>query len=749
MIDWTGERYVPWMPESEGHYEHLHRYRFAKEFVKGKKVLDLSCGEGYGSFMLAEESGEVIGIDIDENTIRHASMKYVKKNLEFIIGSMLDIPIKDGKMFDVIVCFEAIEHIEDHDGLMKEVKRLLKSDGVFVVSTPNKKYLLSNQPNYRSPFHLKELYFDEFRDLLSNEFKSILLYGQKVYPSSNIFPLYKESGPQKDFPIEKGDKEFLFASSDKKLAKFYIAVASDGSLDRNLVLGNSYLLDLSETLFRHKDAHISLLQDLVWKKEEALNDICNSPGWRIFLIYNKLRDKTFPVNTKRWFIANVILSVLIEPRGVFKKLSRLKNVFCCSATTKPFVLEKKIEENIPKVSQISDVTEVVEKFDEQYEEVLESTRLAVSTGLDRVKEPDEKSDMPMRIENIRVIAFYLPQYHPIPENDRWWGKGFTDWTNVVKAIPNFDGHYQPHLPADLGFYDLRVAEVREQQAEMAGEYGIYGYCYHHYWFNGRRLLERPFNEVLKTGRPDFPFCLCWANENWTRRWDGAEHEILIAQVHSKEDDIAFIRDIIPAFRDDRYIRVNGKPLLIVYRVNLLPNPKVTAEIWRVECKALGIGEIYLCAAQSFGITDPRPYGFDAAVEFPPHGVSFSEISEQVQITNPDFTGNIFGYKEVVQFEKKKKRPPYILFKTVMPSWDSTPRLQNTSNIFAHTTPDLYEEWLAHVIEYTNKNLFGDERLIFINAWNEWAEGAHLEPDRKHGDKFLKATKSVLEKFRTM
>jgi len=272
MLEWTGERYVPWADDTVTGYEHLHRYRLAKEFVKGKKVLDLACGEGYGSFMLAEEANEVIGIDIDETTIRHASSKYIKKNLEFIKGSITNVPIKGENIFDVVVCFEALEHIEDHDGLMKEVKRLLKEKGMFIVSTPNR-YIYSEQPNYQNPFHLKELYFDEFKELLSKYFENILIYGQKVYPSSNIFPLYKESSPTKDFPIEKGDKEFLFVSPDKKLARYFIAVASDSSMDKNLVPGNSYLLDLSETLIQQKDAHISHLEGVVREKEAEVEGL--------------------------------------------------------------------------------------------------------------------------------------------------------------------------------------------------------------------------------------------------------------------------------------------------------------------------------------------------------------------------------------------------------------------------------------------------------------------------------------------
>src|SRR5262249_26115230 len=274
--------------------------------------------------------------------------------------------------------------------------------------------------------------------------------------------------------------------------------------------------------------------------------------------------------------------------------------------------------------------------------------------------------------------FYLPQFHPIPENDRWWGKGFTEWTNVPKAKPNFQGHYQPRLPAELGFYDLRSPEIREQQAQLAREYGLHGFCYHHYWFGGKLLLELPFNEVLGSGRPDFPFCICWANENGTRRWDGAEHEILIAQNHSDEDDRNFIRGLFPAFEDRRYIRVNGKPLLIVYRVNILPEAKHTAEIWRQEAWEGGIGEIYLCAAQSFGILDPKLYGFDAAVEFPPHGVIAEDLAERVEKLNSRYGGSVYDYLVTANSLIHKPAPDYTLFKAVMPAWDNTPRRQDKS-----------------------------------------------------------------------
>lgn len=328
-IDGSGERYVPWMEEAAIHYEHLHRYAFAKEFVKGKKALDLACGEGYGSFMLSQEADSLAGVDIDEASMRHASSKYIKENLRFIKGSITDIPIKGKKIFDVIVCFEAIEHIERHNELMKEVKRLLRADGIFIVSTPNK-YLYTEQENYHNPFHLKELYFDEFKDLLSGNFQHVYLYGQEIYPSSNIFPLHKKKGPSKDFVIEKGEKEFRFLPSERKSARYYIAVASDSSLDKHLALGNSYLIDLSETLFRQreiesrdeglrqKETQISQLVGAVRDKEAALNNIYNSSGWKALLIYYRWRDRLFPINTKRRLLAKVILKTVAKAGGIFK-----------------------------------------------------------------------------------------------------------------------------------------------------------------------------------------------------------------------------------------------------------------------------------------------------------------------------------------------------------------------------------------------------------------------------------------------
>ncbi|MGB4875918.1 MAG: glycoside hydrolase family 99-like domain-containing protein [Candidatus Competibacter sp.] len=348
------------------------------------------------------------------------------------------------------------------------------------------------------------------------------------------------------------------------------------------------------------------------------------------------------------------------------------------------------------------------------------------------------------LDRVRLIAFYLPQYHPIPENDHWWGKGFTEWTNVTKAVPNFVDHYQPRLPADLGFYDLRVPEVREEQAALARRYGIYGFCYYYYWFAGKRLLNRPLDEVVQSGRPDFPFCVCWANENWSRRWDGLDSEILIAQEHSDEDDLNFIRTLEPALRDHRYIRIDGRPLLLVYQPSLLPDATRTAAIWRRYCRDAGIGEPYLMVVQSLGFTaDPNNFGFDAAVEFPPHAMSV--LAERpAQVLNPDFQGRFYDYPATAEFFMNRPPMPYPFFRTAMPCWDNTARRQDTSDIFLDSTPDRYQRWLQHLVRQTRQLKFGEERVVFVNAWNEWAEGNYLEPDRKLGHRYLEATRSALD-----
>ncbi len=356
--------------------------------------------------------------------------------------------------------------------------------------------------------------------------------------------------------------------------------------------------------------------------------------------------------------------------------------------------------------------------------------------------------------NIKSICFYLPQFHPVPENDEWWGKGFTEWRNVTKARPLFPGHYQPHQPADLGFYDLRLPEVREAQAELARQHGIHGFCYYHYWFNGRRILERPFNDVLESGKPDLPFCLCWANENWTRVWDGGERDVLLEQKYSFEDDLAHIRSLIPAFKDPRYICINGKPLFLVYRTELLPDPAKTAALWQEEAMKAGLPGLYLARVENFvKDVDPNSIGFDAAVEFAPDASKGGEILfrgrmatllGKLNLLPAVFRDNrVYSYSATMLGMLAKPEPGYPWFRCVSPMWDNSARRSVNANIFIGSTPALFRQWLGKIADRTRQRFEGDERIVFINAWNEWAEGCHLEPDQKWGHAYLEATRDAL------
>ncbi len=367
---------------------------------------------------------------------------------------------------------------------------------------------------------------------------------------------------------------------------------------------------------------------------------------------------------------------------------------------------------------------------------------AEARGSEYVPMDDDPADL-SKID-VRAIAFYLPQFHPIPENDKWWGRGFTEWTNVSKAVPQFVGHYQPRLPGELGFYDLRVVDVMRRQVQLARHYGLQGFCFHYYWFNGKRLLERPLQQFLDHPDIDFPFCVCWANENWSRRWDGREDDILIRQEHSPEDDLAFIASLEPLLRDPRYIHIDNRPLIVLYRPSLLPDAAATLERWREHCRRAGIGELFLAMVQ-FDVEDPRIHGFDAAIEFPPHriGAGLEPINNRLDIVNPTYQGNVIEYADIIERARQIEAPDYDLIRGVFPSWDNEARMPGAGYTYAHATPRRYREWLGLVTDYARQHPVAGESMVFVNAWNEWAEGAHLEPDRRYGYAFLDQTRQAL------
>jgi glycosyltransferase involved in cell wall biosynthesis len=346
-----------------------------------------------------------------------------------------------------------------------------------------------------------------------------------------------------------------------------------------------------------------------------------------------------------------------------------------------------------------------------------------------------------RDRRARVLAFYLPQFHSIPENDRWWGPGFTEWRNVVRGMPRFAGHLQPRVPRDLGFYDLSDVGVMRRQAELAEAAGLSGFAFYYYSFGGKRLLEQPVEQYLADGSIDFPFCLVWANENWTRRWDGGGHEILMEQDHDQANDETLVDDFQRHFEDGRYIRIGGRPLLLVYHLEAIPSARELLGRWRSLWETRHGERPLILAVQSIRETDPREFGVDGAVEFPPQQLGGHEnrVGGQLRFYEPSVAPWILDYERVAQSAVEKKRPSYPWVRGVAPSWDNDARRQGRGAILHGSTPSAYEGWLSAAVEFARAHPVHGESLVFVNAWNEWAEGAYLEPDVHHGAAYLNAT----------
>jgi len=360
---------------------------------------------------------------------------------------------------------------------------------------------------------------------------------------------------------------------------------------------------------------------------------------------------------------------------------------------------------------------------------------------------------------LTVVAFHLPQFHPIPENDEWWGPGFTEWTNVGKARPQFRGHYQPHLPADLGYYDLRLPEARAAQSTLAASAGIGAFAYYHYWFNGRRLLEQPVEGILRLGEPEFPFMLVWANENWTRTWDGGDRSILMEQRYSADDDLAHIRALRPALTDPRYLCRDGRPVLGIYRSSRLPDARATTDRWRAEAARWGLPGLHLVRIESFRDErgDPRPLGFDASVHFQPSSENIPpsprwfRLRQRARRLSSRYSHRVFRYDDLVELAMSLPDPSYPRWPGVTPGFDNSARRRVEATILHGSSPSTYQRWLSDAIARGARSAAlvddGAGAMVFVNAWNEWGEGNHLEPDRRHGRAFLEATRAAIEASR--
>jgi len=385
-------------------------------------------------------------------------------------------------------------------------------------------------------------------------------------------------------------------------------------------------------------------------------------------------------------------------------------------------------------------------------------------------------------DRARVIAYYLPQYYPTPENDEWWGKGFTEWTNVAKARPLYPGHDQPRVPRDLGFYDLRVPETRQAQADLAAANGVEGFCYWHYWFAGRRVLNRPFDEVLKSGKPDFPFCLGWANETWTGAWMGAKDRILIEQTYpGMQDHADHFAFLLKAFRDERYIRVDGKPVFAILFPHKLPESKQVTDFWRQLATKAGLPGLHLVALaeRSELPFDARAMGFDAVCsgnQLKIHAyLMFSGYRDEVRRLERQLVDGpisqirfevearelVLRYQLLARKNQLLGRPRYVYqyrdamrfflhrhgfgvptYPTLVPNWDHSPRCGTRSVILHGSTPGLWRQHVREVIESVQDNS-SEHRLVFVKSWNEWAEGNYLEPDLRHGDAYLRVLRDEM------
>ena len=348
-----------------------------------------------------------------------------------------------------------------------------------------------------------------------------------------------------------------------------------------------------------------------------------------------------------------------------------------------------------------------------------------------------------------LLAFYLPQFHPIPENDKFWGKGFTEWRQMPRGLPRYPGHYQPRIPRDLGFYDLMESDVLAQQVALARSAGINAFAYYYYWFNTKRVLDRPLEALLESD-VDMPFLLIWANENWTRTWDGADTSVLLRQDYRQEDEEALVRDIARHFEDRRYVRLEGRPLFVIYNPAHIPEPKVAIARWRELFKSQHNLEPLIFMAQSFGARDPEPFGLDGAIEFPPHKLADHLPGRPTpDAYRSDCTGRVIDYDELCEASLNEGEKQYPVIKTAVPSWDNDSRRPNRGLSLENISPKKYQQWLQTLIERAiAKPVFG-RAVVAINAWNEWAEGAYLEPDVHFGAAYLNATaRAVTQAART-
>ena len=474
------------------------------------------------------------------------------------------------------------------------------------------------------------------------------------------------------------------------------------------------------------------------------------------LIYVKDFSKCIPVSIVYREFENFI-------KNKTKKLNKRKHCYRISAKTflrKIFSLQNELDKDSNKIKviticaiQIKVKMKKTEKLKFSRAELCKYIDYVQNNQLDKSKFVDiAPDDREFTNTDINLIAFYLPQFHSFPANDDWFGKGFSEWTNATKTVPQYIGHYQPHLPYDVGFYNLETEHIFKRQIELAKMYGIKGFSFYYYWFSGNKIMEKPIQMFLKNKSLDMPFCMFWANENWSHLWgNGADEKILYKQEIVNGDAEKFMADILPYMKDERYIKIDNKPLLMIYNPEIYSKEILIAFIDKIRqiAKDNGFSDLYINTIMKPFMKkgEYKNYlnsiHFDGIVEFLPgcmHNL-FNKVKKKV--LNPLFKGNFLDVKEFVENKKYLYKTDARVFKGIFPMWDNSPRRCYRGATIFESSPQIYKKWLKDIIKWTKINNPKNEQYIFINAWNEWAEGAHLEPDQKYGYAYLQATKEAL------
>lgn len=576
------------------------------------------------------------------------------------------------------------------------------------------------------------------------EFESVLnLNKQKLEQAEQK---WKESQIQ----IETLEKEAI------ELREKKIAVQNECNKEIDELKGRIRAVTAQEEAFKQELDQLKIhtlpeKQLQVQYLEQALYDIKQSTCWKITAPIRFLKDGVKKLFSKRGMRLGLRRIYLAFPLP-FAWKKGIKNV--CFTILTPFIKNTetyKIWANrnafalVPAIENNNYMAESAGTYAEEY--VRQIMRVPF-----KEKDPEYVEDtavsesLSITAEDVKYLAFYLPQYHPFKENDEWWGAGFTEWTNVTKAVPQFVGHYQPRLTGGLGYYDLRNKDTIAQQMALARKYGIYGWCIYYYWFDGKTLMEGPLKTIAENPELNLPFCLCWANENWSRRWDGKENDILIAQNYGPDFPRKFISDVKKYMRDARYIRIEGRPVLIVYNANQIPDLENTLKCWRVYGREADLGELYLLAVDFALSHESKKSGFDGFIEFPPHSVynySMEDIHGKLSFINGQCNSQVYDYQQIVREKRYLSRDMKNYYKGVTLAWDNTARKPYAATVYHNYSVAAFREWLKDVTEATMENRKREERFVFINAWNEWAEGTYLEPDAKYGYANLKAVRDTL------